>query len=252
MGSWNPISFAFLIINAFFCASAACLLIHLGSPLVGRSTSFMAALLYLLNFNIPNAHLSGSIDSGEAFFFIVLISSLLSNRWRTLPLLSAAGVLAKQTYLPFSVLFSAVWLAALAKKDRNFSKLGWVFAMAFSGLVSYLILQSLVLERIIWPGSLDFPLRPLNGFFSRLFQCVANRGFSYVFLWLLPLGAFRLRHFPKPWVSASLAAALLVFILSAYVGEGPNTARPLFNIIGALLSLSAADFLVRSILKTHE
>jgi hypothetical protein len=68
----------------------------------------------------------------------------------------------------------------------------------------------------------------------------------YILIWLLPLGLVRIRQFPRPWVGASAAAALVALLLNAYhalPGAGGNMGRYLFNVAGPLLSLSAASFL---------
>jgi hypothetical protein len=67
-----------------------------------------------------------------------------------------------------------------------------------------------------------------------------------VFLWLLPLGLPRLTQLPKPWVTAALASALVALALGIYRDIGGNLARPLFDVMGPVLSLSAALWLGKS------
>jgi hypothetical protein len=73
-----------------------------------------------------------------------------------------------------------------------------------------------------------------------LVGCFFARETFYVFGWLLPLGIWRLRRLPKPWVVASVCAALAALGLGAYDNAVGNDVRPIFSAIGPLLSLSAA------------
>jgi len=57
---------------------------------------------------------------------------------------------------------------------------------------------------------------------------------------LVPLGIWRLKYFPKPWLVASIATAATAIILGAYNNAGGTVGRATFNIIGSLLSLSVA------------
>jgi hypothetical protein len=76
-----------------------------------------------------------------------------------------------------------------------------------------------------------------------LIHCVADRYFCFVFLWLLPLGLPRLKNFPTAWTCASLGGAAAALAMGAWNDAGGNTVPSIFNSIGPLLSLSAAQFL---------
>ncbi|MDQ2854820.1 MAG: hypothetical protein M3R68_00705, partial [Acidobacteriota bacterium] len=49
-----------------------------------------------------------------------------------------------------------------------------------------------------------------------------------------------------PWVLASICSALTALALGVYRDIGGNVARPLFDVMGPLLSLSAALFLAET------
>ena len=81
------------------------------------------------------------------------------------------------------------------------------------------------------------------GFIAGLLRCLRAHELWYTFVWLLPLGLWRLRRFDRRWVRAATAAFLLALLFGAYNDALGNTARALFNISGPLLSLSAAALL---------
>src|SRR6185295_18972493 len=102
--------FGLLVANALFCATTACLIVSIGYKLFDDlATAVLGATLYLLSFNIPNLHLAGLIDSGEACFMVAVVWSLLQRKWHLLPIWAMLGALAKETFVPFSVLLAFTW-----------------------------------------------------------------------------------------------------------------------------------------------
>jgi len=117
-----------------------------------------------------------------------------------------------------------------------------------TGLTTVTALLSLSAGHAVWPWGLASELasdsRPVRGAIA----CVTNRAFWYVFVWLLPLGLVKIRSLPRPWVLGCAAAAVLAVVLSAYHNQPEDAAaaaRALFNIVGPMLSLSAALALPR-------
>ena len=82
-------------------------------------------------------------------------------------------------------------------------------------------------------------------FFVALWHCVTERSFWYVFGWLIPLGVWRLKLFPTPWVRAAIVTSIFAILLGAYSNAGGTVGRATFNIIGPLLSLSVALLIAR-------
>src|ERR1035441_3822656 len=86
-----------------------------------------------------------------------------------------------------------------------------------------------------WNSRSNYALNLANG--------LSDRNFWYVFVWLLPLGVWRLNRLPRPWVIASGVTALLALGLGGYANLLGTVSRPLFNIAGPILSLSVANLL---------
>src|SRR5438093_1077025 len=154
VGSWHPILFALLVVNAIFTATAACLLVLIGQKILGSyHIGLVGALLYLLNFNVSNTFLaSGLVDSAEACLMLVVAWVLFADRWAALPFIAPAGALAKETFVPFSIVFTTIWLAVASRKEGQFLlRLQWVVAMGAIGLTTITVLQSQIVGHLLWP-----------------------------------------------------------------------------------------------------
>jgi len=65
IGTWDPILFALLVVNAFFVAlTAVVIVVVVNRELASYTIALGSALLYLLNFAVPNLRLVGMIDAG--------------------------------------------------------------------------------------------------------------------------------------------------------------------------------------------
>jgi uncharacterized membrane protein len=245
--TWNAGFFGLLMANALFCATTACLVVSIGNKLLGElGTALVGATLYLLSFNIPNLQLSGLIDSGEACIVAAIVWSLLGGKWYLLPLWAVLGALAKETFVPFSILFVFAWWLTERRESRTgASELKWIVALAVIGLTTVSAVHSVVAGQLRWPWDIAGQARAPVNFFIALWHCVTERNFWYVFGWLIPLSVWRLRSFPKPWLVASVATSILAIMFGAYNNAGGNVGRATFNIIGPLLSLSVALLISR-------
>jgi hypothetical protein len=262
----KAVALALLIANAMLCATTACLLISIARQLgAGIAPALLAACLYLLNFAVINFQLAGMIDAGEACFMMALTWSLLFERWWLLPIWGILGALAKETFVPFAAVFTAVWFIATRRQatDRT-RRLRWAAAMMIIlGCVVLFILRlrldvssdpalggsagtggiAAVAGGFSCGNLLPFSHGP--GYASRLWSMFSSRTLIYVFAWLLPLGIAGIKRLPRAWVVASIAAAALALLLGLYKNIEGNVARPIFDVLGPLLSLSAAIWLSR-------
>ena len=243
---WNAGFFGLLVANALFCATTACLIVSIGFRFVELGTALFGATLYLLSFAIPNLQLAGLIDAGEACFMIALTWSLLTGKWYLLPLWGLLGALAKESFVPFSFVFSFTWwLVERRQYGNQLSRLKWILALAVIGLVTVSTVHSMISGQLRWPWQVADQAKASVNFFVALWHCFTERSSWHVFAWLLPLGIWRLKFFPRPWRAASIAASIVAIMLSAYINASGAVGRSTFNIIGPLLSLSVALLLAR-------
>lgn len=245
VGSWDPAYFALLIVNSFFVSGTAFLLFvvvfgNIGSPHVALASS----AIYLLNFAVPNLLLAGLVDSGEAFFSMLLVWALSAEWFLLLPLILAFGSLAKETFLPFALVFAATWIV-MSKKKRALGKPAmWLVAAGLAGAASLTAALTLANGHLLFPWTYAAMLRSSVASTANILAVLKDLNFWYVFAWLLPLGLFRLKRLPREWVMASFITSLVAIGFTAYhnsAGDaGPAAARPIFSIAGPLLSAGVA------------
>lgn len=247
VATWHPVFFGLLAASSLYVAATASVLVRIGRRMTGDySLALLAAMVYLLNFAIANFQLAGFIDSGEAFFMIAMAWCLLTNKWGLLPLCGVLGALAKETFVPLSVVLSLVWwITARRKQQSRVADLGWVVAMGGAGVATMTIVQSLIVGRMVLPWRIVVSSGSSSNLLINIVHCVSSHEFLYVFGWLLPLGAVRLGRLPRPWVLASTAAALVALVLGASVDAHGNVARAMFDVAGPMLSLSVAMLIGR-------
>jgi hypothetical protein len=247
-GGWDPLVFSFLIVNSFFTASTAWLLFEVGrshldeDSQIGVGIPLLGSTLFLLNFAVANSMLAGLVDAAEAFFLMVAVACMYYQLWRWLPLLGILGALAKDSFVPFSILMALVWWRCSA--DRRMQDLLMIAAMGLAEFLTLIAAQSWISGHAIWPwASLTATDSPIS-FFLNLGRSLIARNFWYVFVWLLPLGLVGIRKMPNAWTAAAVTASTAAWLLNAYHvpadGGSGNLGRYVFDVAGPLLSLSAA------------
>ncbi len=247
--TWNPAFFALEVVNSFFLASTAYLLVRLGYRIVGSyPAALIAGFLYLTDFAVANLNLSGFVDSGVNCLLMVVTWTLLSELWWLLPLWGILGALSKETFVPLAfVLTFTWWLVSIRRGALRISRLAWIGAMMVGGLM--------VLTFLMSRGST--PYSPLSFAASRwaksgssyfylpgLYRCIVAHEFLFTFGWLLPLGLWRLRRLPKAWVTSSTCASIAALAMGAYDDALGNAARAVFSASGPILSLSVSLLLL--------
>jgi len=247
IASWNPALFGMLMTTSLLTAGTAVVIIAIGLRCsLSYVTSLVGAMLFLMNFAVPNWNLAGYIDSGEAFFLALVTWSLLSARWYLLPLWAIPGALSKETFAPFAFVFALVWW--LTERPLRSTKLLWTFALGVLGCAA--VFLSFSPTGGFFSGATQYTVTMAMysqvGFINALSRCLKAREFWYTFIWLLPLGLLRLKRMDRRWIWATSATFLLALLFGAYNDALGNTARAFFNISGPLLSLSAAVLLTDS------
>ena len=249
VGSWNPAYFALLLVNSWFVSGTAFLLFVVVSRNTGSpNIALLSSAIYLLNFAVPNLLLAGLVDSGEAFFLMALVWALSAECFFLLPLAAIMGSLAKETFLPFSLVFAATWMVMKGQKRPPWKQVMWLVAAGLAGAASLTAVLTVTNGYLLFPWTYGGMLRSSLASPATAAAVLKDLNFWYVFAWLLPLGLFRLKHLPHAWVMASFVTALVAMGFTAYHNDarnaGPAAARPIFSIAGPLLSFSVALLLV--------
>ncbi len=247
--TWNPVFFSLLVVNSFFVATTALLLVIISLKIASNfPVALVAAFIYLTNFAVANFNLSGYVDSAVNCMMMAIAWTLLAERWWLLPVWGILGAFAKETFVPLSTVFAfAWWMTACRRGSVKLAHLAWIGAMAAVGLgtVTLLMLRgsepyspiSFALSRWQESGAGHF-------YFSGLMGCILAREFLFVFGWLLPLSLLRMRRLPKAWVVATGCASLLALAMGAYDNALGNATRAVFSVCGPMLSLSVSLLLL--------
>lgn len=244
-GSWDPVMFGLLVANSLFVAGTVTLLIPIVLKEVGSyQVALGTALLYLLNFAVPNSRVIGFVDSGEAFFLVLVLWSLIGGRYYLLPLWALLGITAKETFVVFLVTFAVGWWLGERRKQaraRSLSELAWIGASGVVGLTALAMLQWSITGLFRSPWRFGMEMHASTSLLSHVLMWLHDRNLYYTFIWLLPLGLPRINRFPLSWRLATAATSISAFALDAYYGAAPGTmARAQFTIAGPLLTASVA------------
>ena len=245
--TWDPVMFGLLSSDSLFVAATALLMVVLGTRQLGSyPVSLVASLLYLVNFAVPNLRLVGLVDAGEGFFLLALLWSVAELRLWWLPLIAALGALTKESFIPFSIVFTATWWLVTRRRLRSPGRsaawmvAGWIVSLAAMTALHWKVNGG-------WENPIHFAagLRGNDHYLSQFASSLWDRNFWYVFVWLLPAGIPRLKKLPRSWLIPTAATSVLVFVLDGYYSGAPGTVgRALFSTAGPLLVLSAALLLL--------
>ena len=254
VGTWDPAMFGLLVADSLFVAGTAVLIVMLGAVLWKRQTASLAvglvgALLYLVNFAVPNARLVGLVDAGEGLFLLALLWSLSESKLWVLPVIAVLGALTKETFVPFSIVLTTAWWFS-TRRDRDHAShhvlpaAAWILISWLLSLATMTGLQWSVTGTLVSPLQFGLALHHGGGY---LFAAsLRDRSLWYVFLWLLPTALPNLKRLPKSWLVPVGATCAMAFVLDAYFAGVPGAmGRALFSIAGPVLSLSSAMFLLR-------
>ncbi|MGO9574487.1 MAG: hypothetical protein ACLPTQ_09190 [Terriglobales bacterium] len=106
-GTWDPVMFGLLVADSLFVAGTAVLIFILGNRVIlgnrqlgSSAAGLVGALLYLVNFAVPNLRLVGLVDAGEGFFLLALLWSLSEFELWALPVIAVLGALTKESLSP--------------------------------------------------------------------------------------------------------------------------------------------------------
>jgi len=162
-----------------------------------------------------------------------------------MPICGALGALAKETFVPYSIVFAiAWWLSPRRRERRNPAETSAPLSTRLAACLAFAALESALSGHMVLPWQFGVSLRASGGHLDALRANILDRNLLYGFVWLLPIGILRLKQLPRPWIVACAATAVAAFALVAWYGAMPGTAaRALFSIAGPLLTISASVYL---------
>lgn len=148
--------------------------------------------------------------------------------------------------MPMCAAATAGWAISEYRNGRwKQSQTIWSIMMVLIGLGTIVLLQMSVTGRLVWPWEFARVLRHNDVSLLRgLIGIFKDRYFWYTFIWLVPLGSIRLRQLPTAWLWASIAGGVAALAMGAWNNASGNTVPSIFNCIGPILSLSAAQLLI--------
>jgi hypothetical protein len=243
IGTWDPIMFALLAVNSIFVAlTVTVLLMVVHGELGNYAVALGSALIYLLNFAVPNLRLAGLVDAGEGFFLMALVWSLLREDYWALPIWAVIGAGAKESFVVFLMVFTLSWWLCSRRALRSPSIAAvWMVTSWLAALGSMTALQWGITHVYRSPLRFGLGLHGNSAYVTHFLSSFRDRNFWYIFFWLLPLALLKLRRLPLNWRVATAATSVTAFALDAYYGGNPGTiGRALFSIAGPLLCASAA------------
>jgi hypothetical protein len=257
--TWDPVMFGLLVADSLFVAGTAVLIVILGRRQLGSSAAgLLGALLYLVDFAVPNLRLAGLVDAGEGFFLLALLWSLSEFELWALPPIAVLGALTKESFIPFSIVLTSVWWLS-GRPDRNgdgnrsrnhfLPCAAWILTSWVLSLATMIGLQWSVTGRFVSPleFGLALHLHHSDDYLGHFASSLHDRNLWYIFLWLLPTAIPNLKRLPQSWLIPVGATCAMAFVLDGYFGGAPGTVgRALFSIAGPALSLSSALLLLRT------
>ena len=243
LGTWNPVFFGLLVSNSIFTATAALFLLLIGFQLgAGSAMAWLGCTIFLLNFVVANFWLSGMVDSSEGCLLLAVAWCLFSDSWWALPFLGILCAMAKQSTVPFAVVFAAVWWFTTPQPRRTTAQIALVAATGMTGMVALVLIYRAVAGQLLAPWTMaSFYNR--GSYLENIKALVVEGRFWYAFIWLAPLGVWRLNRLPRQWVMASLATTLFALCMAVLSHLGGTVNRAVFNVAGPILSVSTAIFL---------
>jgi len=246
IGTWDPIMFGLLVVNSLFVAlTVTLLLIVVHRQLGSYAVALGSAFLYLLNFAVPNLRLVGMIDAAEAFFLMAVVWSLFREDYWILPLWGLIGATAKESFVPFLMVFSLSWWVCSRRELRRPNSAAiWMVTSWIAALASLAALQWRITHVFRSPLRFGLYLHQNSAYLGHFLSSLRDGNLWYIFSWLLPLSLLRLWRLPRNWRVSTAATSVTAFALDAYYGATPGSvSRALFSIAGPLLCASVSIFL---------
>jgi len=185
---------------------------------------------------------------------MLVVWTLAEQRYWLLPIWGILGAMAKESFVPFLVVFSATWWLCSRKRltkpgtSAAWVLTSWILTSWIAALAAIVAVQWRVTGAYQSPIRFGLGLHGNSAYTSHFIASLGDRNLWYIFFWLLPLSLFHLRKFSLEWRIATAAACITAFALDAFYGGPPGAiGRALFTAAGPLLSASVAALLFTGI-----
>lgn len=237
---WNAVYLSLHLWNSFFCSLTALLVYLLGCRLARPPAGLLAALLFLLNFQVSNYVLSGMVDSLQSLALTAMAWFLLRRQWPWVLAAAVLGAAGKETTMALAVILAAGWALA-TRRDYLWAAATAAAALAATQLMPVLLTGHLsnFLQLADSQKAYDY-----DGVWKAILGCLTPWNLWLSLGWALPFAWLERRRFPRELWYATLLAVAAAFALGAWSVAGPNTARPVFYLLGPIFSIAAAEWLL--------
>ena len=239
IGSFNMINFSLLVVNSFFTALSTLLILKMSFRITKNyEYSIISSIFFLLNFNVINFYLVGSVDSAYGLLCLLLIYSLQFNKWGILPFIAIIGCSIKEVFLPIGISLILGWLAHEYYIKKKILPMHLIFSILFmlSGIVTLISIDAYINKNIylLWenlqsitnPTSQEFNTSSIVGELVR---------FIFTLGWIILLAIPSLKKLPQNLVSSTLLACLVAISLGWWVGVGGADYARFMFVPGAFL-----------------
>ena len=254
-GTMNAVSAAMLVGNSIFTALSVVLIFDIIHGFFRDSNiALTAGFLFITSFFITNSYLVGSIDAAYGFFFLVLYSAIIRDKWFLLPFIMIFGCLTKEAFLPVASAFVMFTLIhqIFSSGRMPLSRILMFLSMLVSGSAT------IVMQNFLVYGSMSLPWAMLPAIEINVESTELNFGVSvlsvslYLFRFFLTLGLLlllclaSLQKYPAWFLTGNVGTIFIVFPLGAYMSlgganmTGVDYARFLFSPAALLLCGAAA------------
>jgi hypothetical protein len=245
IGTWHMANFSLLLVNSFLTALSAMMILKISLRVTKNiEYSLVSCMFFLLNFNVINFYLVGSIDSGYGFSMLLVVYCLECNKWSFLPLIAIVGCIAKEVFLPIGSSMILGWLVYDFYRNKHIEiiKVASFILFMIAGAITVISLDIYMGGNtyLYWD---DLIKRTNPAFFDSNITSFLSNSIKFIFTigWVLILAIPGLKKLPANIVISSIFSCSAAIFLGWWVGVGgADYARFIFIPGSFALSLASA------------
>ena len=256
IGSFNMVNFSLLVVNSFFTALSAMMILKMCYKITENfEYSIVASMFFLLNFNIINFYLVGYVDSAYGFVFLLLIYCLQFNKWGLLPFIAIAGCLIKEVFLPVASSLILGWLAYDCYMQKKIAPMNLITFILFvaTGIIALISIDTYINKSSIylyWENILSVTNSVSVEFNTSSLVSDLVR-FIFTLGWIIILAIPSLKKLPQNIVFSTAFACLVAVFLGWWAGVGGADYARFMFVPGAFLFSVASAISLSELLKKY-